>query len=124
MASVKLLSWNPVIKLAWYELNNDPANRRPCMGISSAEAAEAKRLEILAELEAKEAEEAEDRQERQRAIDAEAVAQAIAKAAVTPKALSFLTFLRLIKYKETCPYFDDIRTELDRLAADPIEEEA
>lgn len=46
----------------------------------------------------------------------EDAAQKIAKAAATPGALKFLTFLKLIHHKETVPYFDDITAELARLA--------
>ena len=73
---------------------------------------------MLAEEEAKEAAAEARRQERQSAINAEAVAQAIAKAAATPNATKFLAFLKLIKYKDTCPLFAEIRAEMDRLQAE------
>ncbi len=123
MASVKLLSWHPQTSDAWYELNGDRLNRKMCLGITSAEAAEAKRLEILAEEEQKEANREARRQERQRLIDAEAVARAVAKAAATPHFAGSLTFLKLIQYKATCPYFDEIKAEIDRLQAEADAEE-
>ena len=92
--------------------------RRCTMGNVATEAEVQAAIDFaVARWEAADAAEAERKAERQRAISAEGVAQAVAKAAATPKALSFLTFLRVIQYKETCPYFDEIRSELDRLAA-------
>lgn len=115
MAAVSLLSFNPIAKTAWYDVNGA---RRPVFGIADAEAAEAKRLELLAEAEEKEAQREAKRQERQSAINAEAIAQAIAKAAATPNFAKSLAFLKLVKYRDTVPYFDEIKAEMDRLQAE------
>jgi hypothetical protein len=65
------------------------------------------------------AREAAEREARRQAwesdISAEAVKQAVAKAAATPHFAGSLTFLKLIKHKETCPYFAEILAEMERL---------
>lgn len=80
------------------------------------EAAEAARREAEARRQAWDADRA-----------AEAVKQAVAKAAATPHFAGSLTFLRAIKHKETCPYFAEILAEMERLRAatpdNPGEEE-
>jgi hypothetical protein len=115
MATVSLLSFNPIVNTAWYDVNG---THRPVFGIADAEAAEATRLELLADEEAKEAQREAKRQERQSAINAEAVAQAVAKAAATPHFTASLAFLKLINYKDTCPKFDEIFAEMKRLQAE------
>lgn len=65
------------------------------------------------------AQEAAEREARRQAWDAdraaEAVKQAIAKAAATPHFAGSLAYLKLIKHKETCPYFDEVLSEMERL---------
>lgn len=98
--------------------------RKVTMGgvFSEADAERAKQTAI-ALWEAADAAEAERQQdaERRRQLWNEdkvldAAAQKIAKAAVTPQALGFLTFLKLVHHKETVPYFAEITAELARLA--------
>lgn len=114
MATAEIMAVNPVAG-SWIKVNGTP---RYEPGAKTAEAAEVRRQELLAEAEAKETEAETKRQERQSAINAEAIAQAIAKAAATPNATKFLAFLKLIKYKDTCPLFAEIRAEMDRLQAE------
>jgi len=98
--------------------------RQACVtGIRSKAEADAAATATAARWEAEDAAEAERETEHKRKVDAEAIAQKIAKATATPHFAASLTFLKLIKYRETCPYFDEIRTELDRLANDDWEDE-
>lgn len=98
--------------------------RKVTMGgvFSEADAERAKQTAI-AIWEAADAAEAERKQEAERRRQLweegrilEEAAQKIAKAAATPSALKFLTFLKLVHHKETVPYFDEITAELSRLA--------
>lgn len=112
MATVTLLSHNPIVKTAWYDVNGV---RAPRFGVADAEAAETVRLELLADAEVKE-QAAEDRREAWDAKRAaEWVAQKIARAAALPNATAFLTFCKLCHHKETIPYLDEIRAEFARL---------
>lgn len=65
------------------------------------------------------AQEAAEREARRQAwdadISAEAVKQAVAKAAATPHFAGSLTFLKLVKHKETVPFFDEVLAEMERL---------
>ena len=112
MATCILLSHNPLVKTAWYEVNGI---RVPRFGVADAEAAETVRLELLADAEAKEqaAQDRRDAWDAKRA--AEWVAQKIARAAAIPNATAFLAFVRLCHHKETIPYLDEIRAEFARL---------
>ena len=110
-----LKAFDPVAGVAWAELNGTQLIPIPA---ESAEGAQAAFAALKADLEAKAAAKEAAAAARRQAISAESVAQAIAKAAATPKALSFLTFLRLITYRDTCPYYDEIKAEMDRLAAE------
>ncbi len=112
MATVTLLSNNPIVKTAWYDVNGVHV---PRFGVADAEEAETIRLELLADAEAKEqaAQERRDAWDAKRA--AEWVAQKIARAAAIPNATAFLTFVKLCHHKETIPYLDEIRAEFDRL---------
>ena len=77
------------------------------------------------------AQEAAQREARRQAwdadISAEAIAQAVAKAAATPSFTKALAFLKLVKHKETVPFFDEVLSEMERLrdanADTPGEEE-
>lgn len=98
--------------------------RKVTMGgvFSEADAERAKETAISL-WEAADAAEAERHQEAERRIQLwnegkvlEAASQKIAKAAATPQALGFLTFLKVVHHKETVPYFDEITAELARLA--------
>lgn len=98
--------------------------RKVTMGAiySDADAERAKDTAI-ALWEAADEEEAQRQQEAERRLQLweegkvlEAAAQRVAKAAATPQALGFLTFLKLVHHKETVPYFDEITAELARLA--------
>ena len=111
MATVEIMSVNPIAG-SWFRVNGVP---RYEPGAKTQAAAEARRQELLAEAEAKEADAEAKRQERQSAINAEAIARAAAKAIATPHFAGSLTFLKLIKYKDTCPYFDEIFAEMRRL---------
>jgi len=112
MSTVTLLSHNPIVKTAWYDVNGA---RVPRFGVADAEAAESIRLELLADAEAKEqaAQDRRDAWDAKRA--AEWVAQKIARAAATPNAASFLAFCKLCHHKETIPYLDEIKAEFARL---------
>ena len=114
MATVELLSTHPkaVPPDAWYKVNG---TKTPRFGVRTPEEAEALRLEILAEAEAAEAAREQRRQERQAKISAEGVARAIAKATATPHFAGSLTFLKLVQYKDTVPYFDEVYAEMKRL---------
>lgn len=114
MAAVTTMCVNPIAG-SWFSVNGVPRYEPEP---KTAEAAEAKRLELLAEEEAKEAQREAKRQERQSAINAEAVARAAAKAIATPHFSGSLTFLKIVKYKDTVPYFDEIKAEIDRLQAE------
>lgn len=92
-------------------------------GVFSEAAAERAKETAIALWDAADAAEAERQQEAERRRQLweegkilEAAAQRIAKAAATPQALGFLTFLKLVHHKETVPYFDEITAELARLA--------
>lgn len=65
------------------------------------------------------AREAAEREARRQAWDAdraaEAVKQAVAKAAATPHFAGSLAFLKLVKHKETVPFFDEVLAEMKRL---------
>jgi len=111
MATVEIMSCNPIAG-SWFKVNDAP---RYEPGAKTAAAAETRRQELLAEAEAKESEREARRQERQRKIDVEAVSRAVAKATATPHFAGSLTFLKLINYKNTCPYFDEVFAEMKRL---------
>lgn len=114
MATVEIMSVNPIAG-SWIKVNGVP-RYEPVP--KTQEAAEARRLELLAEAEAKEEEADARRKARQEEIDAEAIARKAAKAIATPHFAGSLTFLKIIKYKDTCPYFDEIFAEMDRLQAE------
>lgn len=112
MATCTLLSHNPLVKTAWYEVNGV---RVPRFGVIDAAAAETIRLELLADAEAKEqsAKQRRDAWDSKRA--AEWVSQKIARAAALPNATAFLAFCKLCHHKETIPFLDEIRAEFARL---------
>ena len=113
--------WIPVANLA---MVTGEDGRKACVqGILSQAEADDAATATAARWEAEDAAEAARQSEHKRKVDAEAIAQKIAKATATPHFAAALTFLRLIKFKETCPYFDEIRAELDRLAQDDWEVE-
>ena len=92
-------------------------------GVNSEADAERAKQTAISLWEAADAAEAQRQQEAERRRQLweegrilEDAAQKIAKAAATPGALKFLTFLKLVHHKETVPYFDEITAELARLA--------
>jgi len=93
-----------------------------CGGIASQEAAEAAAQDAVARWNAADAEAAAreaEREAKRQAWDAdraaEEIAQKIAKAAAVPSFSKALVFLKLIKHKETCPLFDEVLVEMERL---------
>lgn len=103
--------------------------RKVTMGNVHSEAdAETARDFAIAAWEAADAAEAERQQEAERRRQLweegrvlEEAAQKVAKAAATPSALKFLTFIKLCHHKETVPYFNEIAAELARLAEEEKE---
>lgn len=110
-----LKAFDPVAGVAWAELNG---TQRIPIPAASAEGAQAAFAALKAGLEAKAAAKEAAAEARRQAISAEGVARAIAKAAATPHFAGALTFLKLVQYRDTVPYFDEIRSEMDRLAAE------
>ncbi len=112
-------TWYPGASLAM--IHGEDGRQACVVGIHSQEEAEAAATATAERWDAEDAAEAERKSEHKSRVDAEAIKQAVAKATATPHFLASLTFLKLIKYRDTCPYFDEIRAELDRLAQNDFE---